>query len=102
MSAIAEFLIIAAVAVLMFWAGMQYMRTIVHYEQQEARYDAMRYEYYRMTGFQKMADPRPYVPPNPITPREKAFLPGMNQLGRMMREGKRGTIMWRPRDRRRV
>ena len=84
-----------------FVLGMLFMRAIVHSEQQEARYDAMRYEYYRLAGVKKPTDPRPYVPPMPITPRASArrILPGMNKLERLMREGKRGTVMWRAGDR---
>jgi len=82
-----------------FVLGMLFMRRIVHEEQQEARYDAMRYEYYRLAGVQKPSDPRPYVPPRPVTPRAKRMLPGMDKLERIMREGKRGTVMWRAGDR---
>lgn len=82
-----------------FILGMLFMRYIVHDEQQEARCDAMRYEYYRLAGVQKPSDPRPYVPPRPVTPRAKRMLPGMDKLERIMREGKRGTVMWRAGDR---
>ena len=82
-----------------FVLGMLFMRNIVHDEQQEARYDAMRYEYYRMAGVQKPSDPRPYVPPRPVTPRARKILPGMDKIDRLMREGKRGTVMWRAGDR---
>ena len=82
-----------------FVLGMLFMRHIVHEEQQEARYDAMRYEYYRLAGVQKPTDPRPYVPPRPTTPRAKRILPGMDKLERLMQERKRGTIMWRAEDR---
>ena len=84
---------------IVFVLGMLFMRYIVHDEQQEARYDAMRYEYYRLAGVQKPSDPRPYVPPRPVTPRAKRMLPGMDKLERIMREGKRGTVMWRAGDR---
>ena len=82
-----------------FVLGMLFMRHIIHEEQQEARYDAMRYEYYRMAGVQRPSDPRPYVPPRPATPGARRMLPGMDKLERIMREGKRGTVMWRAGDR---
>ena len=82
-----------------FILGALFMRAVIHDEQQEARYDALRYEYYRLAGVQKPTDPRPYVPPMPITPRAKRILPGMDKLDRLMREGKRGTVMWRAGDR---
>jgi hypothetical protein len=82
-----------------FVLGMLFMKHIVHEEQQEARYDAMRYEYYRLAGVQKPTDPRPYVPPRPQTPRAHRILPGMDKLERLMQERKRGTIMWRAGDR---
>lgn len=81
-----------------FVLGMLFMRHIVHEEQQEARYDAMRYEYYRLAGVQKPSDPRPYVPPKPVTPRARRVLPCMDKLERLMHEGKRGTVMWRAGD----
>ena len=85
--------------VLFFILGAMFCRHLVMEAQEQARYDAMRYESYRLAGVQKMADPRPYVPPRPRTPRARGWLPGLTQLDRMMREGKRGTILWRPEDR---
>ena len=82
-----------------FVLGMLFMRAIIHDEQQEARYDALRYEYYRLAGVKKPTDPRPYVPPRPVTPRASRILPGMSALDRLLKEGKRGTVMWRAKDR---
>ena len=44
---------------------------------------------------------KPYIPPtiNPRAPRAK-IIPHMNTLNRLLREGKRGTIMVRAGDRR--
>lgn len=82
-----------------FVLGMLFMSMIFHDEQREARHDLLREEYYKLAGVHKPTDPRPYVPPIPRTPRGKRFLPGMNALERLMREGKRGTVMWRAGDR---
>lgn len=82
-----------------FVLGMLFMKSAYHDAQEEARHDQLRYEYYRLAGVQKLTDPRPYVPPRPITPRKRTMLPGMSALDRLMREGKRGTIMWRAGDR---
>ena len=82
-----------------FVLGMLFMRALYHDAQEEARYDARRYEYYRLAGVQKASDPRPYVPPRPVTPRGRRMLPGMDALARLMKEGKRGTVMWRAGDR---
>ena len=92
-------LLVGIMFLCVFVLGMIVMRMIIHDEQQEARYDALRYEYYRLAGVQRPTDPRPYVPPRPITPRAKRFLPGMSAIERMLREGKRGTVMWRAGDR---
>ncbi len=82
-----------------FIMGALFMRSIVRDAQEEARHDALKYEYYRLAGVQKPTDPRPYVPPRPYTPRARSFLPGMGKLDRLLHEGKRGTVMWRAGDR---
>ncbi len=81
-----------------FVLGALFMKSSYHDAQEEARYDQQRLEYYRLAGVRKPTDPRPYVPPRPITPRKRMMLPGMSRLDRMMKEGKRGTIMWRAGD----
>jgi len=82
----------------LFVLGALFMKASYRDAQEEARYDALRYEYYKVAGVQKPTDPRPYVPPRPVTPRRRAMLPGMSALDRLMREGKRGTLMWRAGD----
>lgn len=86
----------------LFTLGAIFMRNVYRDAQEEARYDALRNEYFRLAGVKCASDPRPYVPPRPITPRRTAFLPGMSALDRLMKEGKRGTIMWRAGDRQKV
>lgn len=82
-----------------FVLGMLFMKNTYHDAQEDARHEQLRQEYYRLAGVQKPSDPRPYVPPRPITPRKRLLLPGMSALDRLMREGKRGTILWRAGDR---
>lgn len=85
-----------------FVLGVLLMKHVYRDAQQEARYDALSLEYYRMAGVKTIADPRPYVPPRPVTPRRRTMLPGMNALDRLIHEGKRGTIMWRAGDRKKA
>lgn len=94
---------IILVAIMMigsFMVGAVFMKTLYRSAQEEARYDAMRYEYYKMAGVQNMASPRPYVPPMPRTPLNRWVSPHMGALDRRLREGKRGVIMCRAGDRR--
>ena len=72
--------------------------------QDDARYDRLREEYYRLAQFRNLGDPKPYIPPkSAVLPRGKTprncVLPCMSALDRRMKEGKRGTIMWRAGDR---
>lgn len=82
-----------------FVLGALFSKHLIEDAQEEARYDAMRNEYYRLAGVKTISDPRPYVPPRTKAPRSMFLLPGMTKLERVMREGKRGTIMWRAGDR---
>lgn len=92
-------LLVGLMMTCMFVCGALFMKMSYRDAQEDARYDAMRYEYYRMAGTQRPTDPRPYVPPRPVTPRRRPILPGMSALDRLMKEGKRGTVMWRAGDR---
>lgn len=87
-----------------FVLGMLFAVHLVTDAQDDARYERLREEYYRLAGYKNIGDPRPYVPPKSVViPRNKLprnrMLPGMNALDRLMREGKRGTVMWRAGDR---
>lgn len=93
---------IILVAIMMigsFMAGAFFMKTLYRDAQEDARYDTMRYEYYRMANVQNMASPRPYVPPKPVTPMRRWVSPHMGALDRRLKEGKRGVIMCRAGDR---
>jgi len=98
-SIILVILILGLMFVGVFVLGALFMKNAYHDAQIEARYDQQRLEYYRLAGVRRPTDPRPYVPPRPVTPRRQAILPGMGALDRVMKEGKRGTIMWRAGDR---
>jgi len=83
--------------VLFFILGALFCRHIMTEAQEQAQHEALKYEFYRMAGVQKITDPKPYVPP--VTPRASGLIPGMGKLERMLRAGKRGTIMVRAGDR---
>lgn len=97
-------LVAGLILVGIFVLGMLFSVRLVTDAEDDARYDRLREEYYRLAGFKNLSDPRPYVPPKSVVipsnklPRNR-ILPGMSKLDRMMREGKRGTVMWRPEDR---
>lgn len=65
---------------------------------EDDRYDRLREEYYRLAGYRQAGDPKPYFPPKPAAEYTRRVLPGMSALDRLMKQGKRGTIMWRPGD----
>ena len=92
-------LLFGAMMVCVFICGALFCKHLIEDAQEQARYDAMRNEYYKLAGVKTIADPRPYVPPMPRTPRKNIMLPGMNKLDRLLHEGTRGTIMWRAGDR---
>ena len=100
---------VALVGLLMvgiFALGMLFAANLLADAHDAAQYDRLREEYYMLAQFKNIKDPRPYVPPQSVVipnrklPRSK-WLPGMSSLDRLMRNGKRGTIMWRAGDRRR-
>ena len=88
-----------------FVLGAMFARMMILEAQADAKQDKLREEYYRLAGVKTLSDPRPYVPPRaivnprPRAPRSRMILPGMGTLDRLMKEGKRGTIMWRAGDR---
>ena len=66
---------------------------------EQNQYDRLREEYYRMAGYRHAGDPKPYFPTRQAAQYTQKVLPGMSALDRLMKQGKRGTIMWRPEDR---
>jgi len=107
MEAIYIVLTVALVGLIMvgiFTLGALFAVHLITDAQDDARYDRLRQEYYMMAGYRHPGDPKPYVPPKSVvitqrkTPRNR-LLPGMSALDRLMKEGKRGTMMWRAGDR---
>lgn len=84
-----------------FILGGLFARHLMFDALDEARQQRVREEYYRLAGYRKVGDPKPYIPPTakPKAPRAR-FIPHMNTLDRLLHEGKRGTIMVRAGDRR--
>ena len=93
-------MIIMALIVSAFMLGGLFARHLMMDALDEARRQRQMEEYYRLCGYQKVGDPAPYVPPTirPRTPRSRV-LPHINKLDRLLREGKRGTIMVTAEDR---
>lgn len=64
------------------------------------QYDKLREEYYRLAGYRNPGDPKPYVPSMADAKyTRRRMLPGMNALDRMIKQGRRGTLLWRAGDR---
>ena len=90
-------LVFGIMFVCVFIVGGLYTRHLIDDAREQMRYDRLREEYFRLADVRRIADPRPYVPPR--IPKRAFILPHMDKLDRMMRAGKRGTIMWRAGDR---
>lgn len=90
-----------------FVLGMLFARYMILDAQESAKRDRFAAESYALAGVRRPTDPKPYIPPKayvspiPRTP-QRGILPGMGKLDRLMREGKRGTILWRPSDRKKA
>ena len=94
-------ILLGSMFVCMFILGGIFARHLMIDALDEARRQRASEEYYRLAGFQKSGDPRPYIPPTlrPKAPMAR-MIPHMNTLDRLLHEGKRGTIMVRAGDRR--
>ena len=79
-----------------FICGGLYTRHLMLDALDEARRQRQAEEYYRLAGYQKVGDPKPYIPPTlrPKTPKARS-IPHMSTLDRLLHEGKRGTILVR-------
>ena len=101
-------LLLGLVFVGIFVLGMLFSLRLWNDAREDAMYERVKEEYYLACGFRHVGDPVPYVPPKSVvvsrrkTPRARRLLPGMSKLDRLMREGKRGTIMWRAGDRKKA
>jgi len=87
--------------IIAFILGALFVRHLIMEAQEQARYDRMSEEYFKMAGANGWNSPRPYVPPRPRTPRRR-ILPHLDKIDRMMHEGKRATVMVRAGDRKGV
>ena len=94
-------ILVGILMVCVFILGGIFARHLMLDALDEARRQRTCEEYYRMSGYQRVGDPKPYIPPTtrPKAPRA-GVLPHMNTLDRLLHEGKRGTIMVRAGDRR--
>ena len=96
-------ILIGLMMVGIFTLGALFGAHLINDAQDDARYDRLREEYYRMAGYRNPGDPQPYFPPRSVvipsrkTPRSR-LLPGMSAIDRLLKEGKRGTVMWRAGD----
>ena len=87
-----------------FVLGALFAIRVIANAEDDAHYDRLCEKYYQLAGVKTADDPRPYVPPRAVllssrrTPRN-GILPGMSALDRLMKEGKRGTLMWSAKDR---
>lgn len=90
-------LLFALLMLICFVAGAYFCSRTMEIAQRQAREDALHYAYYHMAGVMSPTDPMPYVPP--VTPRARTFMQGMSKLDRLLKQGKRGTIMVRAGDR---
>lgn len=91
--------LISVIIFLAFIIGCIFMRRLIREEEEQARHEEMRREYYRLAGVRTPTDPKPYVPPYNPPRRTNRMLPGLDRLGVLIRDGKRGTLMWRAGDR---
>ena len=93
-------ILIGILSVCIFILGGIFVRHLILDALDEARHERIMEDSYRLAGVRSVADPKPYVPPTlrPKTPRGR-FIPGMSALDRLLKEGKRGTIMVRAGDR---
>lgn len=85
-------IILALIAVGIFLLGALFSRNIMADIHDEVRRMRLTEEYYTLAGVKTPADPKPYVPP---VRGRTAVLPGMSKIDRLMKQGKRGTVMWR-------
>jgi len=83
--------------VLFFVLGALFCRHIMVEAQENAKHEMLKYEFCRLADARTPSDPQPYVPP--VAPRANGILPGMRELDKLLRKGKRGTVMLRAGDR---
>ena len=82
-----------------FTLGALFAIRITNDAHEQDDHDRMRDEYYKLAGYRQAGDPEPYFPNRSCAEYTRRILPGMSALDRAMKQGKRGTILWRPEDR---
>lgn len=104
MEAVTVFTVIASglLLVCVFVLGGLFAVHLMTDAQDSARYEELKRRYYEVSGYRHPGDPKPYVPPRSLAVSGRGMLPHMNALDRMMRSGKRGTILWTADDRKKV
>ena len=89
-----EFILTAVVAALLmmafFFAGIYTANRLAEQARQDADYQYRKMIAYRQAGVERPGDPLPYVAP-PIT-RRRRKIPHMDEIGRRLKEGGRGTV----------
>ena len=95
MSNVFDVVVAGLILVGVFISGMLFMRSIICDEAMREQYNDIRREYYSLAGVKNMSDPLPYVPPI----QRRSTLPCLYSLERRLRQGRRGTVMWKAGDR---
>ena len=83
----------------LFTLGALFALRITSDAHEQDEHDRMREEYYKLAGYKRSGDPKPYFPNRTCAEYTRRILPGMSALDKMMKQSKRGTIIWRPEDR---
>jgi len=89
-----QMIVTAVIAALLmmafFFAGIYTANRLADQAKREADYQYRKMIAYRQAGVEHPGDPLPYVAP-PI-PRRRRKIPHMDELGRRLKEGGRGTV----------
>ena len=78
-----------------FTLGALFAMHITNDAHEQDDHARMREEYYRLAGYRQASDPKPYFPNRTCAEYTQRVLPGMSALDKLMKQGKRGTVMWR-------
>lgn len=87
--------LIAILLIVAFMTGVWFANRTAKDAREDAEYARLRDEYYRIAGYRCAGDPKPYVPPQS---QFRRVLPGMGDLDKLLKNGQRGTVMWKAGD----